>query len=47
MQRVGGLVVLTSWEEEASPRRVFVEERVIFTSYAAVPTPGGWLVIQL
>jgi hypothetical protein len=47
MQRAGGLVVLTSWEEETSPRRVFVEERVIFTSYAAVPTPGGWLIIQL
>jgi beta-lactamase regulating signal transducer with metallopeptidase domain len=47
MQRAGGLVVLTSWEEGASPRRVFVEERVIFTSYAAVPTPGGWLFIQL
>ena len=47
VQRAGGLVVLTSWEEEALPRRVFVEERVIFTSYAAVPTAGGWLVIQL
>jgi hypothetical protein len=47
MQRAGGLVVLTSWEDETSPRRIFVEEHVIFTSYAAVPTPGGWLIIQL
>jgi hypothetical protein len=23
------------------------QERVIFTSYTAVPTAGGWLVIQL
>jgi beta-lactamase regulating signal transducer with metallopeptidase domain len=42
-----GLTVLTSWEEEAPSRRVFAEEGVIFTSYAAVRVAGGWLVIQL
>jgi hypothetical protein len=44
-----GWVVLTSWD--GSERRGMVlsvaQERVIFTSYAAVPTAGGWLVIQL
>jgi beta-lactamase regulating signal transducer with metallopeptidase domain len=47
MRQARGLTVLTSWEEEAPSRRVFAEERVIFTSYAAVRVAGGWLVIQL
>ena len=47
MRQARGLTVLTSWEEEAPSRRVFAEEHVIFTSYAAVRVAGGWLVIQL
>jgi hypothetical protein len=47
MRQARGLTVLTSWEEEAPSRRVFAEERLIFTSYAAVRIAGGWLVIQL
>ena len=51
--QVGRWVVLTSWNssEDGSERPGMVlsvgQERVIFTSYAAVPTAGGWLVIQL
>jgi beta-lactamase regulating signal transducer with metallopeptidase domain len=42
-------VVLTSWDGTERQRVVFAvtEERVISTSYAAVPTAGGWLIIQL
>jgi hypothetical protein len=41
-------IVLTSWDGMERQRMVFaVTERVISTSYAAVPTAGGWLVIQL
>jgi len=42
-------VVLTSWDGTERRRMVFAvtEERVISTSYAAVPTAGGWLIIQL
>jgi hypothetical protein len=46
-------VMLTSWDGPEDgperPRMVLsvTQERVIFTSYAAVPTAGGWLVIQL
>jgi BlaR1 peptidase M56 len=49
MRRVGRWLVLTSWDGMERRRMVFAvtEERVISTSYAAVPTPGGWLVIQL
>ena len=57
VQEVRGWVVLTSWDGPDRPgmpgmgvSRVGVsgvQERVIFTSYAAVPTAGGWLVIQL
>jgi Zn-dependent protease with chaperone function len=53
VQQVGRWVVLTSWNRsEDVPEHsgmVFSvgQERVIFTSYAAVPTAGGWLVIQL
>jgi BlaR1 peptidase M56 len=42
-------VVLTSWEESSRPRMVLTVsgERVFSSSFAAVPTEGGWLVIQL
>ncbi len=42
-------VVLSSWNERERPGVVFAvtEERVISASYAAVPTAGGWLIIQL
>jgi len=42
-------VVLTSWDESLQPRMVLTVtgERGISSSYAAVPTVGGWLVIQL
>jgi hypothetical protein len=48
-QSLRRLVVLSSWEEQQRPRMIFTvaEGRVISTSYAAVPTAGGWLVIQL
>jgi hypothetical protein len=48
-QQVRRLMVLSSWDETERPRIVFAvtEERVISTSYAAVPVAGGWLVIQL
>ena len=48
-RRAEGWVVLTSWDGTSRTRIVFAvtEGRVISTSYAAVPTPGGWLVIQL
>jgi hypothetical protein len=46
MGRTEHWVVLTSWDERERPRVVYTvtEER---TSYAAVPTAGGWLIIQL
>jgi hypothetical protein len=55
VREVRGWVVLTSWdgpERWDVPERPgmvvsVTQERVIFTSYAAVPTAGGWLVIQL
>jgi beta-lactamase regulating signal transducer with metallopeptidase domain len=42
-------VVLTSWDEWARPSMVLTvsSERVFSSSYAAVPTEGGWLVVQL
>ena len=46
-------VVLTSWDESRDARIMTVSQeqvapvRVLVTSYAAVPTAGGWLVIQL
>jgi hypothetical protein len=48
-QRVQRWVVLTSWEESSQPRMVLTVsgERVFSSSFAAVPTDGGWLVIQL
>ena len=49
MRRAERWMVLTSWGGTERPRMVFAvtEERVISTSYAAVPTAGGWLIIQL
>jgi hypothetical protein len=49
LQRARGWVMLTSWDGPERQRMVLsvTQERVIFTSYAAVPTAGGWLVIQL
>jgi hypothetical protein len=48
VRRAERWVVLTSWDGTERQRMVFaVTERVISTSYAAVPTAGGWLVIQL
>ncbi len=48
-QQVSRLLVLSSWDEQQGPRMVFAvaEQRLTSTSYAAVPTAGGWLVIQL
>ena len=41
-------VVLTSWDESGQPRFITVDvQRVFSSSYAAVPTAGGWLIIQL
>jgi hypothetical protein len=49
MQQMRGWVVLTSWEESLQPRMVLTVSsgRVFSSSFAAVPTAGGWLVIQL
>ncbi|NYF53132.1 hypothetical protein HDF12_003531 [Edaphobacter lichenicola] len=49
MVRMQRWVVLTSWEESLQPRMVLTvsSERVFSSSFAAVPTAGGWLVIQL
>jgi hypothetical protein len=48
-QQMGRWVVLTTWEESSQPRMVLTVsgERVFSSSFAAVPTEGGWLVIQL
>jgi beta-lactamase regulating signal transducer with metallopeptidase domain len=48
-QKMEQWVVLTSWEESSRPRMVLTVsgERVFSSSFAAVPTEGGWLVIQL
>ena len=41
-------VVLTSWDESGRPILFTVNaKRVFSSSYAAVPTAGGWLLIQL
>jgi hypothetical protein len=53
VQQVRGWVMLTAWDETERRGMVLSEslpgmqERVISISYAAVPTAGGWLVIQL
>jgi hypothetical protein len=48
-QKMQRWVVLTSWDQWARPSMVFTvsSERVFSSSYAAVPTEGGWLVVQL
>jgi hypothetical protein len=48
-RKAQGWVVLTTWEQQERPRIVFTVngDHVITSSYAAVPTAGGWLVIQL
>jgi beta-lactamase regulating signal transducer with metallopeptidase domain len=48
-QQMARWVVLTSWEESSRSRMVLTVsgERVFSSSFAAVPTEGGWLVIQL
>jgi hypothetical protein len=47
--RADGWVVLTSWQVPVQRRVVFAVDgdREFVTSYAAVATPSGWLVIQL
>jgi hypothetical protein len=46
---MGKWLVLTSWDESGQQRTVFAVTRVrgFSSSYAAVPTPDGWLLIQL
>jgi hypothetical protein len=48
-QQMQRWVVLTTWDGSARSRMVLTvsNERVFSSSYAAVPTEGGWLVIQL
>jgi BlaR1 peptidase M56 len=55
-RRMRGWVMVTSWDGPVGPERTGMtlsggrpefQERVISISYAAVPTAGGWLVIQL
>ncbi len=40
-------VVLSSWDESGRPIFLTVDERAFSSSYAALPTAGGWLLIQL
>ncbi len=49
VRRAQGWVVLTTWQEQERPKVVFAvaEDRVVTASYAAVPTAGGWLFIEL
>jgi hypothetical protein len=49
VRKAQGWVVLTAWEQQERPRIVFTVngDHVITPSYAAVPTLGGWLLIQL
>ena len=48
MHQMHRYVVLTSWDESGRPILFTVNaERVFSSSYAAVPTAGGWLLIQL
>jgi hypothetical protein len=48
-QQMQRWIVLTNWDELARPRILLTmsSERVFSSSYAAVPTEGGWLVVQL
>jgi hypothetical protein len=51
MPQVRRWVVLTSWQQPSRPGVIFAvgvdRDREFSYSYAAVPTAGGWLVIQL
>jgi len=44
---VQGWVVLTTWRESTRRGVVFAADSEFSPSYAAVPTAGGWLAIQL
>jgi hypothetical protein len=48
-RQMQGWVVFTSWEESSQPRMVLTvsSDPGFSSSFAAVPTEGGWLVIQL
>ena len=47
-QQVRQFVVVSSWDESGRPRFITVDgNRVFSSSYAAVATAGGWLIIQL
>jgi hypothetical protein len=46
-QQVRRYFVVSSWDESGRPILFTVTERVLSSSYAAVPTAGGWLLIQL
>jgi hypothetical protein len=48
-RQMRGWVMVTSWDGPERPGMVLAgaQERLISISYAAVPTAGGWLVIQL
>jgi hypothetical protein len=48
-RQLRGWVMVTSWDGPERPGMVLAgaQERLISISYAAVPTAGGWLVIQL
>jgi hypothetical protein len=40
-------IVLTTWQAPARSSSAFAGDSDFPISYAAVPTPGGWLIIQL
>jgi beta-lactamase regulating signal transducer with metallopeptidase domain len=46
-QQLRRYVMLSSWDESGRPILLTVDERAFSSSYAAVPTAGGWLLIQL
>ena len=48
-QQMERWMLLTTWEDSSQPKMVLTVsgERVFSSSFAAVPTEGGWLVIQL
>ena len=46
-QRTEGWIVLTTWQQPARRGVMSAGDNDLPISYAAVPTPGGWLVIQL
>ena len=45
--RAEGWIVLTTWQVPARSSAAFAGDSDFPISYAAVPTPGGWLIIQL